>query len=101
MLDGAEAVMVAFSNSPWILFPVVSVLLERVTPEAVPPVIATLLAFWVDIVPRVLDTADTAVPTKAVVAIWVVFVPAVAVGAVGVPDIEGEAISGEERYAAC
>jgi hypothetical protein len=52
-----------------------------VVPVIVPPVIATALAFWDDIVPKEL----TAVVTKAVVAIWVVFVPAVAVGANGVP----------------
>jgi hypothetical protein len=34
---------------------------------------------------------ETAVPTKAVVAIWVLFVPAVAVGASGTPVSDGEA----------
>jgi hypothetical protein len=38
-----------------------------------------------------LAIAGTADVTKAVVAIWVVFVPAVAVGAVGVPVKAGEA----------
>ena len=47
----------------------------------VPPVIATVLAFWAAIVP----TVPTFVWTKAVVAIWVVLVPPAAVGAVGIP----------------
>ena len=51
------------------------------SPEIEPPVIATLLAFWLDIVPR----APATFCTKAVVAICVVLVPANAVGAVGVP----------------
>ena len=37
------------------------------------------------------DTAATAAVTNAVVAIWVLFVPAVAVGAVGAPVRAGEA----------
>jgi hypothetical protein len=51
-------------------------------PLIVPPVIATALAFCEDIVPK-------EPVTKAVVAICVVFVPAVAVGAVGVPENAG------------
>ena len=41
--------------------------LEMVTPETVPPVMATLLAFWVDIVPR--PNVVIAPVTNAVVAI--------------------------------
>jgi hypothetical protein len=52
-----------------------------VNPLAVPPVIATALAFCVDIVPK----APVAAVTKAVVASCVVFVPGEAVGARGVP----------------
>jgi hypothetical protein len=54
-------------------------------PLTVPPVIATALAFWVDIVPKV----PVAAVTKAVVAICVVFVPGDAVGAIGVPVSDG------------
>ena len=57
-------------------------------PLIVPPVIATLLAFWVDIVPKV----PVAAATKAVVAICVVFVPGDAVGAKGVPVNVGLAL---------
>jgi hypothetical protein len=56
--------------------------LEPDTPLIEPPVIVTLLAFWLAIVPKLPATFCT----KAVVAIWVVFVPADAVGAVGVPE---------------
>jgi hypothetical protein len=58
-------------------------------PLTVPPVIATALAFWVDIVPKV----PVAAVTKAVVAICVVFVPGDAVGANGVPVNVGLAAS--------
>jgi len=58
-------------------------------PLTVPPVIATALAFWVDIVPKVLVAAAT----KAVVAIWVVFVPEEAVGAKGTPVKVGLALN--------
>jgi hypothetical protein len=57
-------------------------------PLIVPPVIATLLAFWVDMVPKV----PVAAVTKAVVAICVVFVPADAVGAIGTPVKVGLAL---------
>ena len=64
---------------------------KSVMPVIEPPVMLTLLAFCVDMVPRLPVAFDTAVVTKAVVAIWVVLVPAVAVGAIGVPVREGEA----------
>ena len=64
---------------------------DPLTPAIEPPVMATLLAFCVDIVPKLPVALETAVVTKAVVAIWVVLVPAVAVGASGVPVREGEA----------
>ena len=60
-------------------------------PLTVPPVMATALAFWVDIVPK--PSAVVAAWTKAVVAIWVVFVPGDAVGAKGVPVSVGLALS--------
>ena len=44
---------------------------------------------------------ETAVPTNAVVAIWVVEVPAVAVGAVGVPVKSGEASGAFASSAVC
>ncbi|NBS67371.1 hypothetical protein EBT31_00455 [bacterium] len=56
-----------------------------------PPVILTLLAFCVDMVPSEPVALDTAVVTKAVVAICVVLVPAVAVVDSGVPVSVGEA----------
>lgn len=51
-----------------------TVLLLTVVPVMVPPVIATALAFWVDIVPK--PRAVVAACTKAVVAIAVVLLPA-------------------------
>jgi hypothetical protein len=57
-------------------------------PLTVPPVIATALAFCVAIVPKVLVAAAT----KAVVALWVVFVPEEAVGAKGTPVNVGLAL---------
>ena len=60
-----------------------------VIPLIVPPVIATALAFWVDIVPKV----PVAAVTKAVVAIWVVFVPGDAVGVRGTPVKVGLALN--------
>jgi hypothetical protein len=73
-----------------------------VIPVIEPPVIATLFAFWVDIVPNAPVAAVTAAPTNAVVATCVVFVPGEAVGATGVPVIVGEemvgvAIAGDAR----
>jgi hypothetical protein len=56
---------------------------------ALPPVILTLLAFWVDIVPKL----SIEFLTNAVVAICVVFVPLAALGAVGVPDKAGLALN--------
>ena len=63
---------------------------KLVIPEIVPPVIATALAFWLDIVPKVPVAVTTAALTKAVVAICVVFVPLAALGAVGTPVNVGE-----------
>ena len=68
-----------------------SAIAKSVMPVIEPPVMLTLLAFCVDMVPKLPVALETAVVTKAVVAIWVVFVPAVAVGAIGVPVREGEA----------
>jgi hypothetical protein len=67
---------------------------------------ATLLAFWVDIVPKAPVAAVTAAPTNAVVATCVVLVPGDAVGAIGVPVIVGEemvgvVIVGEVRCVFC
>lgn len=75
---------------------VVNALIDPVviaTPDIVPPVIATALAFCVDIVPSAPVALLTAVVTKAVVAICVVFVPEVAVGAIGVPVKVGDALN--------
>ena len=64
---------------------------KSVMPVIEPPVIATLLAFWVDIVPNEPVAFVTAVVTNAVLATCVVFVPADAVGTVGVPVNAGDA----------
>ena len=64
-----------------ILLVVIALPPETVTPDIVPPVIATALAFWVDIVPRVPVTLFT----KAVVAMFVELSVEVTVGAVAVP----------------
>ena len=53
-----------------VALPTVKLAFVPLTPFIVPPVIATLLAFWVDIVPKV-PRALTAVATYAVVAIFV------------------------------
>jgi hypothetical protein len=55
-------------------------------PVIEPPVMLTLLAFWVDIVPSEPVAAVTAPVTNAVVAIRVLLSPEDAVVAVGVPD---------------
>ena len=62
------------------------------TAFTVPPVIATLFAFWVDMVPNDAVAIVTALLTKDVVAICVVLVPFAAVGAKGVPDNVGLAL---------
>ena len=53
----------------------------RIALPKVPPVIATLMAFWKAMVPKV----PTVVLTKAVVATWLLAVPFGAVGAVANP----------------
>ena len=65
---------------------------EREVPDIDPPVIVTAFAFCVAIVPKV----PVALTTKAVVAIWVEFVPVAAVGAVGTPVNAGELLSTTE-----
>jgi hypothetical protein len=63
---------------------------------------AAASSFSVSSVPGALSTrAAVAACTKAVVAIWVVFVPAVAVGAAGVPVKVGEASGAFASSAVC
>jgi hypothetical protein len=72
-------------NVPVVPLTVLAVEEPIAVPLILPPVMATLLAFWVDIVPKPPATFCT----KAVVAIWSVLVPAAAVGAVGIPVNDG------------
>ena len=58
---------------------------KSVIPVIEPPVMLTLLAFWVDIVPSEPVAAVIAAVVNAVVASWVVFVPGAAVGPDGAP----------------
>jgi hypothetical protein len=78
---------------PSALLPTTKVLI--VVPVIAPPEIDTLLAFCVDIVPRLAAATAlvTAVCTNAVVAICVVLVVLDAVGAAGVPVNVGDAVS--------
>ena len=63
---------------------------KSVIPVIDPPVIETLLAFWVDIVPKEPVAVVTAALTKAVVAICVLFVPGEAVVDIGAPVNVGD-----------
>jgi len=83
---GADAEIVL---APDALLPTVTAF--TVVPVIVPPVIATELAFCVDMVPSEPVAAVTAASTNAVVAICVVLVLGAAVGARGVPVKVGEA----------
>ena len=72
---------------------------HSVIPVTEPPVIATELAFCVDIVPKEPVAAVTSPRTKAVVARCVEFVPAKGVGAEGTPVNAGLAVFALEAIA--